>query len=108
MWPFSHPDLEFDPRVVPVDGLDFEVDAHRADKGRREGVVCVAEQEGGLSHTAVADDEQLEHVVEVLVGRLSRVLARRRISGRRHLPIQAKPSVIRSTNHDATISFLWR
>ncbi|RUS78396.1 hypothetical protein EGW08_013844, partial [Elysia chlorotica] len=63
----THPDLQFDPLVLAEHGLDLEVDADRADKGRRERVVCVAEQEGRLAHTTVADDEQLEHVVEVLV-----------------------------------------
>lgn len=31
-----HPDLQLYPLVVPVDGLDLEVDAHCADKGWRE------------------------------------------------------------------------
>lgn len=62
-----HPDLQLYPLVVPVDGLDFKVDAHRADEGRRERVVCVAEQEGGLSDTAVANDEDFKHVIKVLL-----------------------------------------
>ena len=65
-----HPYLQLHPLLVPVDGLHLEVDAHRADEGRGEGVVGVAEQEGGLAHAAVADDQQLEHVVKVLVGRV--------------------------------------
>ena len=83
---WSHPDLQLDPDVAPVDGLHFEVDAHRADEGRREGVVHVAEQEGGLAHATVADDEQLEHVVQVLVGSIAGVL--NWVSGQRHLPDQ--------------------
>ena len=63
----SYPDLQFNPLVVLVHGLHFEVDAHRADESRGEGVVGVAEQERRLAHAAVADDQQLEHVVKVLV-----------------------------------------
>lgn len=63
----AHPYLQFDPLVVAVHRLDFEVDAHRADEWVAEGVVCVAEQKGGLTHAAVADDEQFEHVVKILV-----------------------------------------
>ena len=62
-----HPYLQLHPLLVPVDGLHLEVDAHRADEGRREGVVCVAEEEGGLPHAAVTNDQDLEHVVEVLI-----------------------------------------
>ena len=53
-------------------GLDFEVDADCTDERRRERVVRVAEQERRLADAAVADDEQLEHVVEVLIGRIFR------------------------------------
>ena len=35
---------------------------------RSEGIVGVAEQEGSFAHAAVADDQQFEHVVEILVG----------------------------------------
>ena len=65
--PPTHPNLQFDPLVLPEDRLDLEVDADSADKGRGERVVGVAEEEGGLADGAVADDEELEHVVEVLV-----------------------------------------
>lgn len=61
------PDLQLDPLVVAVDCLDLEVDAHSADKGGREGVIGISEQEGRLAHAAVANEQQLEHVVEVLV-----------------------------------------
>ena len=74
----AHPDLELDPLVLPEDGLHFKVDAHRADECRREGVVRVTEQEGSLADAAVADDEQLEHVVKVLIGRVLRPTPRRR------------------------------
>lgn len=63
----SHPDLQLYPLVVPVDGLDLEVDADRADERRCEGVVCVSEEEGGLSNAAVPDDEDFKHVIKVLV-----------------------------------------
>lgn len=63
----SHPDLQLYPLVASVDGLDLEVDAHRADKRWREGVVCITEEEGGLPHAAVPDDEDFKHVVKVLV-----------------------------------------
>lgn len=63
----SYPDLQFNPLVIPVDSLHLKVDANCADKGRREGVVGVAEQEGGFSNAAVADDEDLEHIIKVLV-----------------------------------------
>ena len=66
--PPTHPNLQLDPLVLPKDGLDLEVDADGADEGRGERVVGVAEEEGGLADGAVADDEELEHVVEVLVG----------------------------------------
>ena len=50
------------------DGLDFEVNADGGNEGRGEGVVSIAEKEAGLAHRAVPDDEEFEHVVEVLVG----------------------------------------
>lgn len=67
MCSLPHPDLQLYPLVVPVDGLNLEVDAHCADKGRRERVVCIAEEEGGLSYAAVANDEDFKHVIKVLV-----------------------------------------
>lgn len=63
----SYPDLKLDPLVVPVDGLHLEVDPHRAHKSWRERVVGVAEQEGGFPHAAVSNDQDLEHIVKVLV-----------------------------------------
>jgi len=53
---------------VPKDGLHLEVNAHRGDEGGCEAIVGVPEEEAGLAHAGVADDKQLEHVVEVLVG----------------------------------------
>lgn len=66
LW-WTHPDLELDPLVVPVNRLHFEVDANSADEGVAEGIVCVPEQKAGFANAAVTNDEQLEHVVEVLV-----------------------------------------
>ena len=54
-----------------VNGLDLEVDADRTDEGRGERVVGVAEQEGRLADRAVSDNQQLEHVVEVLIRRVA-------------------------------------
>lgn len=63
----THPDLQLDPLVVAVDGFDLEVYANGADKGWSEGVICVAEEERGFAHAAVPNDQDLEHIVEVLV-----------------------------------------
>lgn len=63
-----HPDLQLDPLVVAVNRLHLEVDAHSADKGVTEGVVSIAEQKRRLSNAAVSNDQQLKHVVKVLVG----------------------------------------
>lgn len=83
--PSTYPNLQLDSLVVLVDGFNFEVDAHRADKGGGEGVVCVAEQERRLAHTAVADDQQFEHIVKVLVSPLPLSL---RVLGGSHLQTQ--------------------
>lgn len=63
----SYPDLQLYPLVASVDGLDLEVDAHRADKCWCERVVCITEEEGGLPNAAVADYEDFKHVIKVLV-----------------------------------------
>ncbi|OBS60527.1 hypothetical protein A6R68_08334 [Neotoma lepida] len=60
--PSTHPYLQLHTFLMAVDCLHFEVDAHGADKGWREGVVSIAEEEGGLTNTAVANDEQFEHL----------------------------------------------
>lgn len=64
----THPYLKFNSFVLSEHCFDFEVNADCADKGRGEGVVCVTEEEGGLAHAAVAYNQQLEHVVKILVG----------------------------------------
>lgn len=53
---------------MPEYGFDFEVDAHGADEGRREAVVRVTEEEGCLTDRTVADDQQFEHIIEILIG----------------------------------------
>ncbi len=70
IWPQTDPDLQLDPLVLPKDGLDLEVNAHCGDEGGGEWVIGVAEEEGRLAYTAVAYDENLEHVVKVLVHRI--------------------------------------
>lgn len=65
--PSTHPYLQLHTLLMTVDCLHFEVNAHGADKGRGEGVVSIAEEEGGLTDAAVANDEQFEHVVKILV-----------------------------------------
>lgn len=64
----THPYLKFDPFVVPEHGFHFEVDADGGYERGRETVVGVSEQKRRLTDAAVADDQQLEHVIEVLVG----------------------------------------
>lgn len=61
------------------DRFHLKIDAHGRYEGRGEGIVRVAEQERGFAYGRVADDQQLEHVVKVLVRGLLlkfRILAR--------------------------------
>ena len=55
---------------MPEDSFNFEVDADCGDEGGGEGVVGITEEEARFAHRAVANDQQLEHVVKVLVGRI--------------------------------------
>lgn len=66
----THPYLQFYTFLVTVNRFDFEVNADRADESRRERVVGVPEQEAGFSHTAVPNNEELEHVVKILIGHI--------------------------------------
>ena len=66
----TNPNLKLDPLVVPEDCLHFKVDADGRNEGRGEGVVGVTEEEGRLADGGVADDQQLEHVIEVLIRRV--------------------------------------
>lgn len=45
----------------------LKIDAHGRYEGRSEGIVRVAEQEGRFTNRRVPNDQQLEHVIEVLV-----------------------------------------
>lgn len=62
-----HPDLQLNALVIAIDGLHFEVNAHGADESWGEGVISIPEEEGSLANTAIANDQDLEHVVKVLV-----------------------------------------
>lgn len=53
---------------MPEDGLHFEVDSDGGHECGRERVIGVSEEEARLAHARVADDEQFEHVVKVLIG----------------------------------------
>lgn len=66
----TYPDLKFNSFIVSKDGFHFKVDANSADKGARKRVVGIAEQERSLANATIADDQQLEHVVEILIGRI--------------------------------------
>ena len=63
----TNPNLQFNSFVVPEDCLDFEVYADCADERRRERIVGIPEEEGCFADTAVADDQDLEHEVKVLI-----------------------------------------
>lgn len=78
------PNLKFDSLVIPKNRLDLEVYPYCTDEGRREGVVGVAEEEGSLAHGRVANNQEFEHVVKVLVGGIllpAVILCRRWIRG---------------------------
>lgn len=66
--PRTHPDLQLHSLLMAVDSLHLEVNPYSADKGWGKGVIGIAEEEGGFANTAVANDEQFEHVVKILVG----------------------------------------
>ncbi len=57
------PDLKLDGLPVQLDGADLEVDADGGDVGLGVGVVGEAEEEAGLAHAGVADQEELEQIV---------------------------------------------
>lgn len=50
------------------DCFHFEVYPNGGYKSGRERIVRVPEQERRFTHAAVTDDQQLEHVIEILVG----------------------------------------
>lgn len=63
----TYPNLELDSLFISEHSFYFEIDPDGADECGREGVVRVAEQKGSFAHTAVANNEQFEHVVKVLI-----------------------------------------
>lgn len=66
----TYPDLKFNSFIVSKDGFHFKVNANSADKGARKRVVGISEQERSLANATIADDQQFEHVVEILIGRI--------------------------------------
>lgn len=75
IWPVwvrvsSYPDLKFDPLILTEDGLDFEVDADGWDESRREGIIGITEEKRRFADTAIPDDQQFKHVIEILVSRI--------------------------------------
>ena len=59
------PDLQLELLVVDLDGFDFEVDPDGGDVGLLEVVLAEAHDEVGFADPAVADDDDLGHVVVV-------------------------------------------
>lgn len=79
----TYPNLELDPLFIFEYSFYFEIDPNCADECRCKGVIRITEQKRCLPHTAVADDQQFEHVVKVLVRGV--FLAIPGILGRGHL-----------------------
>ena len=59
------PQSLFLPLAVDVECSDFEVDSDGRHVVWQEGVVGETDEERALSHSGVADDEQLEHVLAI-------------------------------------------
>lgn len=59
------PDLQLELLIVDLDGFDFEVNADGGDVGLLEVVLAEAHDEVGLADAAVANDDDLGHVVVV-------------------------------------------
>ena len=57
------PNLQLDLLPVQFDGSDFEVDADGGNEGGVEGVLGEPEQDAGLSHPWIADQQQFEQIV---------------------------------------------
>ena len=64
----TYPNLKLNPFVLSEDRLYFEINAYCGDEGRCEGIIGITEKEACLAHGTVANDQQLEHVIEVLIG----------------------------------------
>lgn len=63
----AYPNLQLNSFFIFENRFYFEIDPNRAYKCRCKGIISISEQEGGFSNTAVADNEQFEHVIKVLV-----------------------------------------
>ena len=60
----SIPDLELNASSVNINVLDFEVNTDGGNEGGGKGIVCVTEEQAGLSNSAVPDHKQLDlHIV---------------------------------------------
>lgn len=57
------PDLQFDGLAVQLDGADLEIDPNGGNVRLGVCVVGETEQETGLAHAGVSNQEQLEQVV---------------------------------------------
>lgn len=84
----TYPNLKLDSLFIFEYSFYFEIDPHCADKCGCKGVICITEQERCFPHTAIADDEQFEHVVKVLIRGV--FLAIPGILGRGHLWFKKK------------------
>ena len=87
-------------------GLDLEVYSDGANEGRAERIVRIAEEEGSLSNAAVPNDQQLEHVIEVLIGRILLPLG---VASGRHLQVtttttELEPYKQHNTTHRAFLN----
>lgn len=67
----TYPYLKLHPFVIPVNSLHLKINTHSANEGVVECVVGVSEQKTGFPNTAIANDEQFEHVVKVLIRSIS-------------------------------------
>lgn len=63
----TYPNLQFHPLIIPINCFHFEVNSYCADKGWRESVISISEEEGCFTHTAVPNDQEFEHVIKVLI-----------------------------------------
>lgn len=66
----TNPNLQLHTFVMTENSFHFEINADRWYERRSEWIVSIAEEEAGFSNTRIADDQQFEHVIEILVGRI--------------------------------------
>jgi hypothetical protein len=65
--PCGVPNLQLDYTIVALNSLKFEVDANCVEKVLVELVLCVSEQQAGLAHSTVTNQQHLKQVVVVLI-----------------------------------------